>query len=71
MVFRKVTRVCGSVFCDVNGPEQVQGNLDTFRFCRMPFGIVCSPLLSEGTISFHLRNVGTPAANNIHVLYTM
>jgi len=66
---------CGSVFCDVNGPEQVQGNLDTFRFYRMPFGIVCSPLLSEGTISFHLRNVGTPAAkkipDNIHVLYTM
>ena len=29
-------------FHDVNRPEQVQGNLDTFRFCWVPFGIACT-----------------------------
>ena len=44
---RKITRFLW--FRDVDRPEQVQGNLDTYRFCRVPFGIVCSPFLLEGT----------------------
>ena len=31
----------------------------------MPFGIVCSPFLLEGTLRFHLRNIGTPVAKRI------
>ena len=31
----------------------------------MPFGIVCSPLLLEGILRFHLRNIGTPVAKRI------
>jgi len=31
----------------------------------MPFGIMCSPFLLEGTLRFHLRNVGTPVAKKI------
>jgi len=30
-------------FKDPNQPERVEGNLSTFRFCRVPFGIICSP----------------------------
>ena len=48
-----------------------ESNLDTYRFCHVPFGVVCSPFLLGGTIKFHLRKVGTPLAldisNNIYV----
>jgi len=53
------------MFCNVVRSEQVQGNLDTFRFCRVLFGIVCSPFLSESTLRIHLRNTGTPVAKKI------
>ena len=46
-------------------------NLDTYRFCRVPFGIICSPFLLAGTIKYHLKQIGTSVAlkisDNIYV----
>ena len=41
-------------------------NLITYCFCRVPFGVVCSPFLLDATIKFHLQKEGTPLA--IHIL---
>ena len=60
---RDVTRFLW--FCDPNQPEQVEGNLDVYRFCRVPFGIICSPFLLEGTLKFHLQNEGSAVAQKI------
>jgi len=63
---RNVTNFCGFVIL-----IDLTKFKDTYRFCRLPFGIVCSPFLLEGTFRFHLRNIGTPVAkriaDNIHV----
>ena len=40
--------------------------LDTYQFCRVPFGVVYSPFLLGGTIKFHLRKIGTPVALEIN-----
>ena len=46
-------------------------NLDTYQFCRVPFGIICSPFLLVGTIQYHLQQIGTSVAlkisDNIYV----
>ena len=31
-------------------------SVDAYRFCHAPFGIVCSPFLLAGTLSFTLNN---------------
>jgi len=58
-------------FYGSNQPEKVEGNLDTYRFCRVPFGIVNSPFLLEETLKFHLQCEGTPVSqkisNNLYV----
>ena len=41
-------------------------NLITYRFCRVPFGLICSPFLLAATIKFHLQKKGTPLA--LHIL---
>ena len=60
---RNVTRFLW--FRDPSRPEQVEGNLDVYRFCRVPFGIICSPFLLEGTLRFHLQNEGSAVAQKI------
>ena len=40
----------------------IDDNLITYRFCRVPFGLVCSPFLLGATIKFHLQKEGTPLA---------
>ena len=40
-----------------------------FRFCRVPFGLICSPFLLVATIKFHLQREGTPLA--LHILHNI
>ena len=66
---RDVTRFLW--FKNLSNLKVTESNLDTYRFSRVPFGVVCSPFLLGGTIKFHLRKIGTPIAldisNNIYV----
>jgi len=34
---------------------EIEDNLATYRFCRVPFGMNCSPFLLVATIKFHLK----------------
>ena len=38
---------------------------DVYRFCRVPFGIICSSYLLAGTVKFHLKQFRTPVALSI------
>ena len=51
--FRDYTRPC------------VHQNLDTYRFCRVPFGVVSSPFLLQGTLQHHLQAQSTELAKHI------
>ena len=44
----------------------IKNNLITYRFCRVPFGLICSLFLLAATIKFHLQKEGTPLA--LHIL---
>ena len=66
---RDVTRfLC---FKNLSNLKITESNLDTYRFCRVPFGVVCNLFLLGGTIKFYIRKVGTSLAldisNNIYV----
>lgn len=39
--------------------------MQTYRFCRIPFGIIASPFLLGAAIDHHLKKVGTSTAKNI------
>ena len=39
-------------FGDLDDIETTSGNLDIYRFCRIPFGIVCSPFCWQLQLSF-------------------
>ena len=56
---------------DSSHPERVEGNLSTFRFCRVPFGIICSPFLLEAKLQYRLKrensDVATTVCGNIYV----
>ena len=60
---RDVTRFLW--FKDVMKPDEIEGNLATYRFCRVPFGLICSPFLLEGTLKFHLQREGSSIAQSI------
>ena len=60
---RDVTRFLW--FKSSNEPEKVEGNLSVYRFCCVPFGIICSPFLLEATLKFHLKKEGSAIANMI------
>jgi len=51
------------------GKVDVENNLCVFRFCRVPFGLICSPFLLAATIKFHLQKEGTPLA--LHILHNI
>ena len=52
-------------FKDHNQPERVKGNLCTYHFCRVQFGIICSPFLLEAILKYHLKRDGPDAATMI------
>ena len=58
---RDVTRFLW--FKELSDTSVSDGSLDVYRFCRVPFGIVCSPFLLAGTIKFHLKQFGGSVAN--------
>ena len=45
--------------------------MSIFRFCWVPFGVICSPFLLEATLQYHLKrensNVATMMCGNIYV----
>ena len=61
---RDVTRFLW--YTDPTRPEKIEGNLSVYRFCRVPFGIICSPFLLEGTLQFHLKKEGSSIAKLIN-----
>ena len=61
---RDVTRFLW--YTDPTRPEKIEGNLSVYRFCRVPFGIICSPFLLEGTLRFHLKKEGSSIAQLIN-----
>ena len=50
---------------DINKLD-IRDNLATYRFCRVPFGLICSPFLLGATIQLHLEKENTPLA--LHIL---
>ena len=60
---RDVTRFLW--FTDPKKPGKINGNVSVYRFCRVPFGMICSPFLLESTLKFHLKKEGTRIAENI------
>ena len=44
---------------------ETDNNIQTYRFCRAPFGIIASPFLLGATTDHHLQTVGTSTAENI------
>ena len=42
-----------------------ENNMEVYRLCRVPFGILCSPFLLAVTIDHHLKDSGCNIAQNI------
>lgn len=49
---------------DFKNPN-INDNLQIYRFCRIPFGIISSPFLLEATIMYHLKQASTPVAKQL------
>ena len=43
----------------------LEENLQVFRFCRIPFGVVSSPFLLGATITHHFKKSDNPLAAGI------
>jgi len=44
---------------------KVENNLEVYRFCRVPFGVVSSPFLLNATLRYHLQQQKTETSNKI------
>ena len=44
---------------------ETDNNIQTYRCCRVPFGIIANPFLLAATTDHHLQNFGTSTAENI------
>lgn len=45
--------------------ETIQGNLEVYQLCHIPFGIVCNPFILAATIKFHLNQYSVAFALHI------
>ena len=58
-------------FRDSSIPDTSHNNIETYRFCRVPFGLICSPFLLEATVWHHLCKYNSPTAalilDNVYV----
>ncbi|XP_060572066.1 uncharacterized protein LOC132730216 [Ruditapes philippinarum] len=50
---------------DCKNPTVVTDNIQEFRFCRIPFGVISSPFLLGATVDFHLKCYENPVAENL------
>ena len=60
---RDVTRFLW--FKDLTNLNVMEETLDVYRFCQVPFGIICSPFLLAGTIKYHLQKINTTVSSKI------
>ena len=52
-------------FRDATRLEDVDSNLETYRFCCVPIGLICSPFLLGEKIKYHLRHEGSSLARTL------
>ncbi|XP_070550260.1 uncharacterized protein [Ptychodera flava] len=43
----------------------VEGNIQIYRFCRVPFGVISSPFLLAATVDHHLKKYESPTAEKV------
>lgn len=60
---RNVTRLIWLKDCE--NPSFSCENIQEYRFCRVPFGIISSPFILAATIGNHLQNYNSPFAELI------
>ena len=56
---------------DIATLEVYDSNVMVYRFCQVPFGLICTPFLLAVTIKYHLQkedsSLATHIQNNIYV----
>ncbi|XP_053392330.1 uncharacterized protein LOC128555009 [Mercenaria mercenaria] len=50
---------------DLENPEVTQNQIQVYRFCRVPFGVVSSPFLLRATIDYHLDSYNNDVAKQL------
>ena len=45
--------------------SDTMNNLQVYRFCRIPFGVISSPFLLAAVICHHLKQIGSSTAEHI------
>ena len=48
-------------------PNKSDSGITTYRFCRVPFGLISSPAILNSTIKHHLNTMLPKVDNNFYV----